>query len=1365
MMQPQSIYSYEKRDGIDSDHGFRFEIDACLSLFLRCKKQQKAGKITNYNVGYNLDSVGVLDDVVFSVSFNNENNIVKHKLVFMQLKHLATSLKEKPIDKILFSRRTDKKSLAELIFNSIIKIKSLLQTKHSNPSSNKQAVQQSGKPFIDMPNSNVFKNFDFRFEDCVFIYYTNAQVDKRRELMCDKKFVVSEPPNIIDNIINTSGSYIEDSIVLKLNPAMTEEIVPPNADLDAVAAFKENFYIYLNQEGCLENTINYEINNMLHSSDPNIYKYITHEFKLMFSERRCEFLNETSNALENILDYMKLFDIRKEVEMSLPETYDIFKEDVVEQLCKEITDNEITLLETNRETKHLEIIKFFQATRQLYRQNPNSLVVLIRNARTFQIWRNAQKTRTYNHFEKVFIFIEANENIITNRMECLAKNGKEHFLILNYANNEFTGTSFLPYLANGTSSEFSDIGARLILDMEIDFQDYPVKIENICSDFLISHHHQNTIAKLLIGSSLKIGPKLPSIHEKFVSRDFKQGNKIIQATEFVKYCLNSKFSILCDIAGMGKTVSLKWLCKEIKELHKNYWVIFIELKRHTDELKKVRENISKLEALNVISNIVLESDIERHIFKYCCLHERNVILFFDGFDEIFSVVGKEFIFLLKALSESNISSICVSSRPNYENVLCRYLEVVPTNIVPMSQKEQEKFIFSYLEKHLCKSVHSDIYQNAVHELVSSFDDHKCDSVLGSPLNACLISDICYDDMNQQQLEKDMTFDICKLYEKLIHLHVERYLKEKLGIINVDINMFHRIKSEAFKLDSGIWEAVACSVLYPTIEVDTTYTEMDLKAMCDSGIITNLDTITFMHRTFAEYLAAKYIAKRIHTGDQEFISIYNTTNIMSDERNLIFNKFLFALLNEQKSWKSLESGYHGSHRNANRQIVEKASEKSFKTNSILKSSITVLNVASPMPVEYILTNKKIYIDTIKMFVTYDEPSTLQGAIFSAKQMYAREILIYLYELLKTYDESNKNTEIFKIFMELFSDNTDEFVAISSAKTHSLGSDGNKLLSVNQETVVFTINDTIKFINNIDDATNIMHKRIIFLWRKGNFKVEKLTCKNISDHFRMDSLKSEIDKIFQLFCTGKPEMRFSNMQPEANRALLSHYEIRRKKRKLVVNEVDQLEDHHKNLAGGSSIYTNSTSDNKKRKFSGRKSIYCSPIHKAIMYLNVQKITNCLREKFNTNQELVHGKSPLHEAAKLGKKDIVDILLNRDVNVNSTDSDGNTPLHIAAKFGHNEIMEMLLNHEAYINNHNRYGLTPLHYSIRQGQKESVELLIKMGADTDAIKSNSNSISHHNARTNQFDLFNYSMLNSVHPNSKIKYQISRKTERLVHS
>ena len=95
-----------------------------------------------------------------------------------------------------------------------------------------------------------------------------------------------------------------------------------------------------------------------------------------------------------------------------------------------------------------------------------------------------------------------------------------------------------------------------------------------------------------------------------------------------------------------------------------------------------------------------------------------------------------------------------------------------------------------------------------------------------------------------------------------------------------------------------------------------------------------------------------------------------------------------------------------------------------------------------------------------------------------------------------------------------------------------------------------------------------------------------------------------------------------------------------------------------------------------------------------------------------------TPLHKAANIGNRVMVQLLLDRGANPNKAEENGDTPLHKAAMNGHKAVAKLLLKRGAEVNRQDKYGSTPLlsaaHNSF-MNRTEMVKILLEGGAMPD--------------------------------------------------
>jgi ankyrin repeat protein len=95
--------------------------------------------------------------------------------------------------------------------------------------------------------------------------------------------------------------------------------------------------------------------------------------------------------------------------------------------------------------------------------------------------------------------------------------------------------------------------------------------------------------------------------------------------------------------------------------------------------------------------------------------------------------------------------------------------------------------------------------------------------------------------------------------------------------------------------------------------------------------------------------------------------------------------------------------------------------------------------------------------------------------------------------------------------------------------------------------------------------------------------------------------------------------------------------------------------------------------------------------------------------------YGRTMLHEGAKNGLFGVCEALLNKGVDPNQIDVEFGRihAIHEAAKAGNHQIIELLIHRGSEIDLQNNDGWTPLHFASDGGHVESVLLLMNQGAD----------------------------------------------------
>ncbi|MFC1652087.1 ankyrin repeat domain-containing protein [Planctomycetota bacterium] len=117
------------------------------------------------------------------------------------------------------------------------------------------------------------------------------------------------------------------------------------------------------------------------------------------------------------------------------------------------------------------------------------------------------------------------------------------------------------------------------------------------------------------------------------------------------------------------------------------------------------------------------------------------------------------------------------------------------------------------------------------------------------------------------------------------------------------------------------------------------------------------------------------------------------------------------------------------------------------------------------------------------------------------------------------------------------------------------------------------------------------------------------------------------------------------------------------------------------------------------------------------DIDEVRNMISSMTEVNVKNMNGHTPLHRAARSGRRDIADLLISKGADVNATSPAWeSTPLHCAAHKGRADVADLLLAQGAKLEVTNLYGQTPLHLAADAGSRKVAGLLLARGANIEA-------------------------------------------------
>jgi ankyrin repeat protein len=133
------------------------------------------------------------------------------------------------------------------------------------------------------------------------------------------------------------------------------------------------------------------------------------------------------------------------------------------------------------------------------------------------------------------------------------------------------------------------------------------------------------------------------------------------------------------------------------------------------------------------------------------------------------------------------------------------------------------------------------------------------------------------------------------------------------------------------------------------------------------------------------------------------------------------------------------------------------------------------------------------------------------------------------------------------------------------------------------------------------------------------------------------------------------------------------------------------------------------------------HAGAIHDAAKSGDLDQVQLLIVQGVDVNEKAIRDETPLIIASLAGNGEIVNYLLQRGANIHARNASGMTPLHAAAYGGHTDIVLLLITKGAEVNDaSNRFGVTPLHLASEENHVETVKELLMHRADTTALEIN---------------------------------------------
>ncbi|CAL8069057.1 unnamed protein product [Orchesella dallaii] len=353
--------------------------------------------------------------------------------------------------------------------------------------------------------------------------------------------------------------------------------------------------------------------------------------------------------------------------------------------------------------------------------------------------------------------------------------------------------------------------------------------------------------------------------------------------ELLCKCLHSQNPVcISDTPGMGKTVLLSKLAENIKQSDRSTFVRFIILREFVERC----QNVSKIDSttlIHAIAETAAEFEIGRKVTRKLLKSEsKNVVLIFDGFDEVLSNQLEMAKQVLLIASKMKSVILLVATRPHMQDELEKTLCVLGNNILPFGEKDQVQFLTKYWRK-MCNDTQIVRLEEFACKCLSSVRKRMNDFervITGIPLQCLMLAEV----YEQQAINyckpqaRTLSFNwevelsitsIFEMYRNLVSLRFNRiHTMQTNGCWKP---IFRNLSGGNVKFFTQMHMFAALELLLPNsssvfkrIRVGKYKVETECRELCTVGILEKKETKglvpRFIHRTFAEYFLGLFVSQ-------------------------------------------------------------------------------------------------------------------------------------------------------------------------------------------------------------------------------------------------------------------------------------------------------------------------------------------------------------------------------------------------------------------------------------------------------------------------------------------------------------------------
>ena len=356
--------------------------------------------------------------------------------------------------------------------------------------------------------------------------------------------------------------------------------------------------------------------------------------------------------------------------------------------------------------------------------------------------------------------------------------------------------------------------------------------------------------------------------------------------EEVIWKLNERTVLVVDEPGMGKSCTTTQVAWNTKLADPTSWVVCINWNDHTRKLQEINTETFNFDSLVdfLCSAAFTESKytaINSSLLKQALQNSGDVTVLMDGFDEISPIHADKAAAVLRELMKTEVGRVWVTSRPVQQEKLEKELSVTAYGMRKLSLISQEDMLIDLWQSEADgEKVKNYRLFAFIHDLLKELNDLFYENnFTGCPLYVMMIATVYEKDVDMSLNAEywiPPRIDLVDLYEKFVERKLHIYLteKEKADTTNSCVQDDHEVLKRLYL--NNFEKCALVAILTPSMlkSLHNKKIEEEIEPFLGKvqagkdkrGVVMDVSEgkPQFVHRTFAEFLAARWFSRNFES---------------------------------------------------------------------------------------------------------------------------------------------------------------------------------------------------------------------------------------------------------------------------------------------------------------------------------------------------------------------------------------------------------------------------------------------------------------------------------------------------------------------